>query len=75
MRRKAGHNSYLGYLPTETYKRMTVQAEAVGKQLNNYSAYLKRSKQGEKEMPPGYTIRKESEPCLSDNPDRDSLHH
>jgi four helix bundle protein len=65
----------LGYLPAEIYKRMTVQAESIGKQLNNYIAYLKRSKQGEKEMPPGYTIREESEPYLFDNPDPDSLYH
>jgi four helix bundle protein len=50
----------LGYLPDEIYAKMTCQAESIGKKLNNYIAYLKRSKQGEKEMPPGYTIREES---------------
>lgn len=49
----------LGYIPDEIYKRMTLSAESIGKQLNNYIAYLKRSKQGEKEMPAGYTLREE----------------
>jgi four helix bundle protein len=49
----------LGFLPDEIFNRMTVQAESLGKQLNNYVAYLKRSKQGEKEMPASYTIREE----------------
>ena len=38
----------LGYLSDEIYNRMTIHAESIGKQLNNYIAYLKRSKQGEK---------------------------
>ncbi len=62
----------LGYLPEEIYKRMTTHAESIGKQLNNYIAYLKRSKQGEKEFPAGYTVRKESEPYILDNSDEDS---
>lgn len=48
-----------GYLPDETYCRLTSQAESIGKQLNNYIAYLKRSKQGEKDFPAGYTVREE----------------
>jgi four helix bundle protein len=63
----------LGYLPTDIYKRMTVQAESIGKQLNNYIAYLKRSKQGEKEMPPGYTIQENSESYLLDDFENNSL--
>jgi len=50
---------------------MTIQAESIGKQLNNYIMYLKRSKQGEKELPAGYTVREESEPYFLDNPDED----
>ncbi len=65
----------LGYLPGEIYKRMTVDAESIGKQLNNYIAYLKRSKQGEKEMPAGYTIHEESEPYLLDKLDEDFPNH
>jgi len=61
----------LGYLSDEIYTRLTVHAESIGKQLNNYIAYLKRSKQGEKEMPAGYTVREEPEPYLFDNPDED----
>jgi four helix bundle protein len=64
----------LGYLPDEIYKRMTIHAESIGKQLNNYIAYLKRSKQGEKEFPPGYSVREQSEPYILDNPDEDSTH-
>ena len=62
----------LGYLPDEIYKRMTIHAESIGKQLNNYIAYLKRSKQGEKEFPAGYTIREEPEPYILDIPNEDS---
>ena len=65
----------LGYLSDKIYGRMTIHAESIGKQLNNYIAYLKRSKQGEKEMPAGYTIREESVPYLSDNPNQDSTDH
>jgi four helix bundle protein len=64
----------LGYISDEIYKRITTQAESVGKQLNNYIAYLKRSKQGEKEFPAGYTIRDEPEPYILNNPDEDSTH-
>lgn len=65
----------LGDLLDEIYGRMTIHAESIGKQLNNYIAYLKRSKQGEKEMPAGYTIREEPEPYLFDNPNQDSTDH
>ena len=65
----------LGYLSDEIYGRMTIHAESIGKQLNNYIAYLKRSKQGEKEMPAGYTVREEPEPYLFDNPNQDSTDH
>ncbi len=47
----------LGYLPDEIFVDMTTNAESLGKQLNNYIAYLKRSKQGEKDFPSGYTVR------------------
>ncbi len=65
----------LGYLPDEIYKHMTVQAESIGKQLNNYIAYLKRSKQGEKDLPAGYTIHEEPESYMLDNLDEDALNH
>lgn len=58
----------LGFLPADIYTKMTTHAESIGKQLNNYIAYLKRSKQGEKDMPAGYTVREEPEPYLLDNP-------
>ena len=64
----------LGYLSDDVYKRMTTLAESIGKQLNNYIAYLKRSKQGEKEFPSGYTVREEPEPYILDSPDEDSTH-
>jgi len=65
----------LGYLPDEIYGKMTTHAESVGKQLNNYIAYLKRSKQGEKEFPAGYTAREGTAPYILDNPDEDSTNH
>lgn len=63
----------LGFLPDEIYKRMTTQAESVGKQLNNYIAYLKRSKQGEKDFPAGYTVRERPEPYIFNNLGENSL--
>ncbi len=65
----------LGYLPDEIYEHLTTHAESIGKQLNNYIAYLKRSKQGEKEFPGGYTVREESVPYLFDNLDEDNENH
>lgn len=62
----------LGFLPDDVYKRMTVHAESIGKQLNNYIAYLKRSKPGEKEIPTGYNVREEPEPYPLDFPVEDS---
>ena len=61
----------LGYLPDEIYKSLTSHAESIGKQLNNYIAYLKRSKQGEKDFPAGYSVREDSGPYLLDNPNED----
>jgi len=65
----------LGYLPDDVYSHLTIRAESIGKQLNNYIAYLRRSRQGEKEYPPNYTVGEESEPYLLDNPDEDSTNH
>lgn len=67
------HAHDLGFLPDEIYKRMTTQAESVGKQLNNYIAYLKRSKQGEKDFPAGYTVRERPEPYIFNNLGENSL--
>ncbi len=64
----------LGYLPDETYQRITVQAESIGKQLNNYIAYLKRSRQGEKDIPTGYTTREETSSYSLDNPGESPNH-
>lgn len=63
----------LGYLPEETYKHMTSHAETLGKQLNNYIAYLKRSKQGEKEFPSGHTVREQSKLYILNNLEEDSI--
>jgi len=65
----------LGYLSDDVYNHLTLHAESIGKQLNNYIAYLRRSRQGEKEYPPNYTVGEESEPYLLDNPDEDSTNH
>ena len=62
----------LGYLPKEIFSRMAIQAESIGRQLNNYIAYLKRFKQGEKEFPAGYTLREETETYVFDDPYKDS---
>ncbi|MFZ5857797.1 MAG: four helix bundle protein [Chloroflexota bacterium] len=57
----------LNFLPDNIYQRMTVHAESLGKQLNNYIAYLKRSKQGDKEMLTGYSVREEPTPYFVDS--------
>ena len=62
----------LDYLPANIDQHMSTYAESVGKQLNNYIDYLKRSKQGEKEAPAGYTVREEYEPFLPDYPSEPS---
>jgi hypothetical protein len=54
---------------------MTVLPEPIGQQLNNYIAYLKRSKQGEKEMPAGYTTREEPESYAFDLLNEASRNH
>lgn len=63
----------LGYLSDDIYKRMTLNAESIAKQLNNYIAYLKRSKQGEKEFPGGYAVKDEPE-IYSTNEFEDNNH-
>lgn len=65
----------LGYVPKEMYERMTTYAESLGKQLNNYIAYLKRSKHGEKDFPIGYSLREESELYILDDPDEYVQNH
>ncbi len=65
----------LGYLPEDIFQRLALHAESIGKQLNNYIAYLKRSRQGEKEFPSGYTVREESALYLLADPDEDSSNH
>lgn len=57
----------LDCLPDDMYNRMTIYAESIGKQLNDYIAYLKRSKQGEKDFPAGYAIQDGSEAYPLDN--------
>lgn len=56
----------LGYLSDEIYIRITSNAESIAKQLNSYIAYLKRSKQGEKDFPSGYAVREEPEIYYTD---------
>jgi four helix bundle protein len=63
----------LGYLPVDVYEKMSLQTESIGRKLNNDIAYLKRSKQGEKEFPKGYTIREETEPDLPGHPDENAI--
>lgn len=51
----------LGYLPTDIYDRMTTSAESLGRQLNAYISYLKRTK-------PGADVQS-SPPTLRDAPE------
>lgn len=61
----------LKFLPAETFQKASSQAESLGKQLNNYIAYLKRSKQGEKDFPAGYAVRDESATYTPDTSEQD----
>ena len=65
----------LGYLSEDVFQRLALHAESIGKQLNNYIAYLKRSRQGEKEFPSNYIVREESEPYLLGYPEEDSTNY
>lgn len=65
----------LGLLPDDVHKRITVHAESIGKQLNNFIAYLKRSKLGEKDFPTGYTVREEKESYIVNPSDEPSDNH
>jgi four helix bundle protein len=65
----------LGYLPDDVYSHLTLQAESIAKQLNNYIAYLKRSKPGEKEISSSSVVREQAEPYLFDDPDDSSTIH
>jgi four helix bundle protein len=62
----------LGYLSDDVYRRITSDAESIAKQLNNYVAYLKRSKQGEKEFPSGYKVREEPDVYFADELEDDT---
>lgn len=62
----------LNFISNEIYTRISAEAESVGKQLNNYIAYLKRSKQGEKEFSAGYALREPPEPYILDSQDTDT---
>lgn len=44
-----------------------------GRLMVNYIAYLKRSKQGEKDFPTGYTLREEPESYIPDNPQENDI--
>ena len=55
-----------GYISDDVYQQVTSNAESIAKQLNNYIAYLKRSKQGEKEYPSNHVIREEPEMYIAD---------
>ena len=65
----------LGNLPEDVFQRLTLHAEFIGKQLNNYIGYLKRSRQGEKDFPSNYTLREEPEPYLLDNLEENLTNH
>ena len=58
----------LGYLPDEIYQGMILEAESIGRQLNNYISYLKRSKQGDKEFLSSHLLREEDEAYALENP-------
>ena len=65
----------LGFISDEIYHRVTIDAESIGKQLNNYIAYLKRSKHGEKEFPAGYTVKEISASYILENQEEDHNDH
>jgi four helix bundle protein len=54
----------LGFLSDDLMLEMNEYAESIGKQLNQYISYLKRTKVGEKDFPRGYKISEEQENYL-----------
>jgi len=65
----------LGYLPADIYSRISSNAESLGRQLNNYIAYLKRSKQGGNEPTSSHAVHEESESYLPDYPPETEPNH
>ncbi len=49
-----------GYIPEEIYKELEKEGEELGRMLNGYIAYLKKSKQGANEPGANRIIREES---------------
>jgi four helix bundle protein len=59
----------LSYLPGDIYKRLARESEDLVRLINGYIAYLKRSKQGEKEPGSSLSIRESIEPYTIENED------
>jgi four helix bundle protein len=56
----------MGFIPQDVYKTFEQEGEEIGKMLNGYISYLKKSKQGEHEPGADHVVHDESEPYLAD---------
>ena len=56
----------MGFIPGEVYNPLEQEGEEIGKMLNGYISYLKKSKQGEHEPGADHIVRDESEPYITD---------
>lgn len=52
-----------GFISAEVYSTIEKEGEEIGKMLNGYIAYIKKTKQGENE--PGITVREEPETYIT----------
>jgi four helix bundle protein len=56
----------MGFISHEVYQSFEQEGEEIGKMLNGYISYLKKSKQGEHEPGADHVVHDESEPYLAD---------
>lgn len=56
----------MGFIPQEVYKSFEQEGEEIGKMLNGYISYLKKSKQGEHEPGANHIVRDDLEPYITD---------
>jgi len=58
----------VNFIPEALYKDLETEGEEIEKMLNGYIAFLKKSKQGEKEPGASHKVREDAEPYEVDSP-------
>jgi four helix bundle protein len=64
----------MGFIPQEVYKSFEQEGEEIGKMLNGYISYLKKSKQGEHEPGAEHIVHDEPEPYITDIEEESTQH-